>query len=92
MESSQIRTGRVVPTNSHRKRLVKQGQFRAPHSTRRRTVQSTEQPRDKVMPDVAVVDGVVDLVVEEVDSVVEEVADPVVVVEEAGLEEVVWMV
>lgn len=35
-ESSRIRVGRVVSTSSHWKRLVEQGGFRAPRSTRRR--------------------------------------------------------
>lgn len=47
-ESSQIRAGRMVPTDSHQKRLTEQEQFRASYSTRRRAVRSVEQYRDGV--------------------------------------------
>lgn len=43
-ESSQIRAGRVVPTDSYWKQLTEQEQLCAPRSTRRRMVRSVEQP------------------------------------------------
>lgn len=85
VESSRIRAGRVAPTSSHRKRLAEQGQFRVPLSTRCRLVRSVEQSRYEVVSDVVVVDGVDD-------SVVEEVAYLVVVVEDVGLDEVARVV
>lgn len=38
VESSQLRVGRVVPIGLQQKLLAEQGQFHAPHSTRRRAV------------------------------------------------------
>lgn len=83
--SSQIRVGRVAPTDSQQKQLAEHGQFWISRSTRRRPVRSVEQPRDEVVLDVIIVDGVVV-------SMVEEVIDLVVVVEKSGFEEVVLVV
>lgn len=47
-ESSQLRVGQVVSTDSHRKWLAEQGQFYAPRSIRRRAMRSDEQLRDNV--------------------------------------------
>lgn len=49
----------MVPTDSHRKRLIEQVQFRAPRSTRRRMVRSVEQLRDEVADEVVHPDDVV---------------------------------
>lgn len=67
-ESSQIWVGRVVSTDSHRKRLAKRGGFRAPRSTRRRQVRSVEKLRDEVaeVGDEVVTGDVVREVAEEV--------------------------